>query len=559
MTSYELPANAREGMLRLRIEEQGNNLEELNISNCIVANPEDLLWYISGLQTLKTLRSVACPLSASFLLDSLLRSLETVTRLEFSLVDSKEDAEEQLAKVKHINHVTNERRNRETNLREVFVEVEGGENMDLLSAFLAYCPHVTHLHIHVLHPARSDVDLAKCVHIGEKLNNMEVFTLTCEALLPAPPECMQSLNLRNCAGIHGNLLFRVTGNGLNYALLRDLSHPSIPGEPVVLVAFDAPDLERQLHDAGSQHDWSRLQSLCIVLFSQCPDDTAYPAVGAAYDVALREFFAKFSSVTELNVSSFHFGDGIDFTELLATSALQRLRALCLPPCGMRQRGAVRRLCATISEIEDLDIRLNAGGRHQSCDSCEKQLLIETAHTSVFRVSRGRGRLTLCNVPDLASLSFLGNCQVPHLRFIDVSNNPRHDYNALATAICTNLSRCIRSLVVKFANVNLLDPGFTTSLNDAMSLEHLCLLSSARVQSQVAESIIKSLAQKLGSISYVHIHYVDEAGKEARLTWMRLLDGIAGQSHRGKVMAGKPCIMCSTQSFIALSKPRRREL
>nr|XP_050024154.1 uncharacterized protein LOC126518347 [Dermacentor andersoni] len=559
MTSYELPANAREGMLRLRIEEPGSNLEELNISNCIVANPEDLLWYISGLQTLKTLRSVACPLSASFLLDSLLRSLETVTRLEFSLVDSKEDAEEQVAKVKHINHVTNEKRNRETNLREVFVEVEGDENMEVLSAFLAYCPHVTHLHIHVLHPARSDVDLAKCVHIGERLNNMKVFTLTCEALLPAQPECMPSLNLRHCAGIHGNVLFRVLDNGLNYALLRDLSHVSIPGEPVVLVAFDTPGLERRLHDAGSQHDWSKLQSLCIVLFSQCPNDTVYPAVGAAYDVVLRDFFGKFSSITELNVSSFHFGDGIDFTELLATPALQRLRALCLPPCGMRQSGAVRRLVVTISEIEDLDIRLNMGGRHQTCDSCEKLLLIETADTSVLRVSPGRGRLTFFNVPNLASLSFLANCQVPHLRFIDVSDNPRFDYNALSTAICTSLNDCLRSLVVKFANLNLLDPGFTTSLNDVMCLERLCLLSNTRVQSQVAESIIKSLAHKLGSISYLHIHYVDEAGKEARLTWMRSLDGVAGQSHRGKIMAAKPCIMCSTQSFIALSKPRRREL
>ncbi|XP_049514989.1 uncharacterized protein LOC125941541 [Dermacentor silvarum] len=326
-----------------------------------------------------------------------------------------------------------------------------------------------------------------------------------------------------------------------------------------MVAFDTPDLEGRLHDAGSWHDWSDLRSLCIVLFSQRPDDTVYPAVGAAYDGVLRDFFGRFSSLSELNVSSFHFGDGIDFTELLSTPALQRLRALCLPPCGMRQSGAVRRLAISISDIEDLDIRLNVGGRHQSCHSCNQQLVIETADTSVFSVSTGQGRLTFCNVPNLASLSFLGSCQVPHLRFIDIDDNPCFDYNSLAKAICTNLNDSLRSLVVKIGSLNFLHPSFTSSLCGAVFLERLCLLSNTRLQSQVAESVIKSLAVKLGSISYLHMHYVDEAGREARLTWIRLLDGIAGQSHRGEVMAGKPCIMCSTQTFIALAKPRRREL
>ncbi|KAH7971125.1 hypothetical protein HPB49_019128 [Dermacentor silvarum] len=554
MTSYELPANAREGLLRLNIEEAKDNLQELNISNCIVANPDDLLWYISGMQTLQTLRSVACPLNASFLLDSLLRSLETVIHLEFSLVDNKEDAEEQLIKIRHIEHMANEHRNRETKLRKVFVEVAGEENMQVLSAFLMYCPHVTDLHIHMLHIARADVDVATCMRIVEGMHSLEVFTLTCEALLPTQPEPNRPLDLQYCAGIHGNVVFRKRQNGLNYALLRDLSRSSIavlPGEPTVMVAFDTPDLEGRLHDAGSWHDWSDLRSLCIVLFSQRPDDTVYPAVGAAYDGVLRDFFGRFSSLSELNVSSFHFGDGIDFTELLSTPALQRLRAA----------GAVRRLAISISDIEDLDIRLNVGGRHQSCHSCNQQLVIETADTSVFSVSTGQGRLTFCNVPNLASLSFLGSCQVPHLRFIDIDDNPCFDYNSLAKAICTNLNDSLRSLVVKIGSLNFLHPSFTVRVPCAARyFWSACAYCPTRGCSRrFAESVIKSLAVKLGSISYLHMHYVDEAGREARLTWIRLLDGIAGQSHRGEVMAGKPCIMCSTQTFIALAKPRRREL
>ncbi|XP_049514988.1 uncharacterized protein LOC125941540 [Dermacentor silvarum] len=562
MTTYEMPANARERMLRLNIEEARGNLQELDISNCIVANPEDLLWYISGLQTLHTLKSLACPLSASFLLDSLLRSLENVIHLEFSLVDSREDAEEQLMKVRHIAHVANARRNRETKLRKVFVEVAGEENMQVLSAFLMYCPHVTDLHIHMVHITRSDVDVASCVRTVEGLRSLKVFTLTCEALLPTRPEPVWSLDLQYCAGIYGNVVFRKRNNWLNYALLRDLFRTSIavlPGEPIVLVAFDTPDLEVWLDEAASQYDWSDLQSLCIALFSQNYDETVYPVVGAAYDAVLRDFFAKFSNLTELNVGSFHFGDGIDFTELLSTSALRRLRALCLPPCGMRQNCAVSRLAVTIGDIEDLDIRLNVGGRHQTCDSCSKQLLIQTAYASVFRVKTGHGRLTLCNVPNLASLDFLRNCHVAHLRYVDIDDKPRFDYMSLAKALCADVHVSLRSLVVKFGNIDFYDANFTTSLCTAVFLERLCLLSDTRLPPRFAEEMIKGMAIQLPSISYLHIHYVDEVGKEARLTWIRVLDDSAGKSQREQVIAGKPCIMCSTQTFIALSKPRRREL
>ncbi|XP_049514305.1 uncharacterized protein LOC125941326 [Dermacentor silvarum] len=181
---------------------------------------------------------------------------------------------------------------------------------------------------------------------------------------------------------------------------------------------------------------------------------------------------------------------IDFTELLSTSALRRLRALCLPPCGMRQNCAVSRLAVTIGDIEDLDIRLNVGGRHQTCDSCSKQLLIQTAYASVFRVKTGHGRLTLCNVPNLASLDFLRNCHVAHLRYVDIDDKPRFDYMSLAKALCADVHVSLRSLVVKFGNIDFYDANFTTSLCTAVFLERLCLLSDTRLPPRFAEEMIK---------------------------------------------------------------------
>ncbi|KAH8008787.1 hypothetical protein HPB51_004177 [Rhipicephalus microplus] len=94
-----------------------------------------------------------------------------------------------------------------------------------------------------------------------------------------------------------------------------------------------------------------------------------------------------------------------------------------------------------------------------------------------------------------------------------------------------------------------------------SFERVCLLSKTELQTSNAERTVEVMAGQLPSILYVHIYCVDsETARDTTVTWMRLREGHAGtHSRRGKVMLGKPCIMCSTQTFIALVKPCRRDL
>ncbi|KAH6941369.1 hypothetical protein HPB50_017108 [Hyalomma asiaticum] len=530
MSSYELPANANEDVLRRKVSEMECNLQSLNISNCIVAHPRSLLSILSSLKNLHTLSCIACPLQPSLLLDQLLSSLQKLTRLEFSLVEV-EDATEETIKIWDFRKV---HLGKKTSLCEMYVEVMNDDNMKLLLGFVEYSPLLKDIHIYITKYIRTDYGVISCLRIVETLKELAIFTLTCEAPSTTQSEPFtQPLDLQKCMRIHGTVLFRKSTNSLSYALLRDLATSPgsvLPIEPAVLVAVKRPDLEAQLFYASSRHNWSELQSLCLLLFLKGLRANVYPVVGVECTTVLREFFARMPNLVELNVSSFHF-DGVDFTELMPTAALQRLRALSLPPCGLSHQGAVRRLAQGLGDIEELDIRLNVDGRHNICFFCNDELAIELVDVSALNI--GSGRLTL---------------------------NPRFDYGALCKALRANDT--VRSIVVKLPDINLAEGSFETQLCPANALERLCIVTTTKLNASKAKMIVASMGRQLPSIFYLHIHYVDvETRTMTSVTWIRASEGDVAEkwSQPGKVMLGKPCIMCSTQTFVALPKPRCREL
>ncbi|KAH7935791.1 uncharacterized protein LOC119405111 [Rhipicephalus sanguineus] len=555
MSSYELPANASEDVLRSKIDEVQGNLHSLNISNCIVAVPALLLSLASGLRNLQTLSCIACPLKASLLLDRLLTSLQNVTQLDFSLVDAMDDAKEELFKIRHLGIV---HAGKQTNIRKMYVEVADKHNTQVLLLFLNYCPLLKDLHVHFVHDVSSDLCAATCSSIADHLLNLVIFTVTCEAPSTAQSDPRQPIDLRYCIDLHGNAVFRKSPLAFNCAQLRNVvlsPNSTFPLEPVVLVAVDRPDLGFLI--GVPRYNCSQLRSLCVLLYARNLDQAVYPTISTMHSTALRQFFAKLHNLVELNVSSFHFDDSVDFTELLAAPALQRLRALSLPPCGLRPEGAVRRLALRLGDVEDLDIRLNLDGRHKSCRSCDKELTIEPVDASAFR--NGSGRLTLSNVPNLVSVNFLPHFKMPHLRFIDDSDVPHFDYRALSMTLSS--SKTLRSLVIGMALINFSEMSFEFLLCPAIALERLCLLTKTKLATWKAHLVVEAMARQLPTIFYIHIHYVDvETGSETTVTWIGRHEGeAAGPSSRPSVMQKKPCIMCSTQTFVGLAKPHYREL
>lgn len=555
MSSYGLPTNAGDDVLRCKIAEVGDNLHSLDISNCIVAIPAFLLSVASDLSNLQAISCVACPLKVSLLLDRLLWSFENVTQLEFSLVDGKDDTKEELTKIQCLASV---HAGKETNIRKMYVEVSDKHNIRLLMRFLEYCPLLKELHVHFVHEVSPDWCALVCASIARDLPGSGTLTVTCEAPFTAYSDLRQPVDLRYCIKLHGTVVFRKNLRALNFAQLRDLAlspDTTLPLEPVVLVAVDSAELGFLI--GILQHNWSHLRSLCFLLYAGNIDQSAYPTVRPMHDSALRQFFARLLNLVELNVSSLHFGEGVDFTTLLTAPAMQRLRALSLPPCGLRSEGAVRRLALKLGDVEDLDIRLNMDGRHKKCPSCANELAIDPTDASAF--STGIGRLTLSNVRNLVSLNFLAHFKMAHLRFIDDSNVPRFGYKALSTAL--RACEALRSLVIRMSLIEFCVPSFETLLSPVSALERLCLLTKNKLRASYAEAVVEAMASQLPSIFYLHIHYVDvETGSKTSTTWIRLPEGeTAGRPSKGKVMSGKPCIMCSTQTFVALAKPRYREV
>ncbi|KAH6941152.1 hypothetical protein HPB50_014451 [Hyalomma asiaticum] len=548
MASYELPANANHDVLERKIDEVCHSLQTLNISNCIVAQQSLVMTSLRRLENLQTLLCVACPVRASLLLEHLLVPLHKVTHLEFSLVETLNNARDEIFQLRCM---AGRYGGRKTNLRKVYVEVADEVNVQVMLSFLIHCPLVKELHIHFLRNVPFNLDMV--AHLWR-------FTFTCEAPFTTQSGLDWPLTLKNCVDIHGNVARANPPEAFNCARLLDMAawpERALLLEPVVLVVIDQWDLGKCLRDAACRRRWEVLRSLCIVSFARSTTETVYPAVGAAHDADLRDFFSRLTNIVELNVSSFHFGDGIDFTTLLETPALQRLRALSLPPCALRASGAFGRLARGLGDIEDLDIRLNLDGRHRWCCFCDNELNIDGMDTSALRI--GSGRFTLSNVPKLASLDFLRHFHARSLRFIDVSERPRFDYKALSNFLRHNTH--LISLVVRLANIGFNEAFFQTSMTPGLALQRLCLLTRSKMKPELAEHRVVTMAQQLPRIFYFHVHYVDsDTDIEATVTWIRLPDDeVADVLQQGKVMHNAPCIMCSTQTFIALVKPHVREL
>ncbi|KAH6941643.1 hypothetical protein HPB50_021024 [Hyalomma asiaticum] len=255
MSSYELPANANEDVLRRK---------------------------------------------PSLLLDQLLSSLQKLTRLEFSLVEV-EDATEETIKIWDFRKV---HLGKKTSLCEMYVEVMNDDNMKLLLGFVEYSPLLKDIHIYITKYIRTDYGVISCLRIVETLKELAIFTLTCEAPSTTQSEPFtQPLDLQKCMRIHGTVVFRKSTNSLSYALLRDLATSPgsvLPIEPAVLVAVKRPDLEAQLFYASSRHNWSELQSLCLLLFLKGLHANVYPVTQLCPANALERLCIV--TTTKLNAS-----------------------------------------------------------------------------------------------------------------------------------------------------------------------------------------------------------------------------------------------------------------
>ncbi|KAK8769192.1 uncharacterized protein LOC144109666 [Amblyomma americanum] len=563
--NFRLPANAPASVLETHLNAHAATLLELHLTNNRITEADDLCRLIMRAKGLRTLECIASSVKARHLLRVIPRPLEHLTRLEFSMVDEEDEARRQIDQIgKPAGGVFSD--TVAGKIRCMYVEVAGDANFDLLELFLEYCPNVIDLHVHLV-SGNFNSAVLRCANVLANRPIMETFSFTSELPSPMPLEPPAALDFGHCAHACANVLYRREGQRWNCKRLRDLAtstEPALP-EPLIVVAVLENDLDEQIRQAALLNNWSAVHSLCLVLLSR-------PALGGPVHAAVsgtRLFHAithllrHFENLTELNVNSFHFAPAVDLTVLLANCSC-RLQALSLPPCALLPENALWRL-AECRTIEDLDIRSGYDGPRRACPGCVLGLNLNPFLFEKLSVSALRGRLTIYSEFTVHRLDFLVGSVLAELRIVDKSPNPVPDYRRLGWFLSVNPA--VRTLVLSYTGLNFTHRPFQTDILKLSQLRYLCILSEETASGEYAGGIVKEMSQAMKNLKVLHLHYHNLQDVPQQLTWLLdaedplvlqgLVAGPPGERRPGRIVHGMPCVLCSTQTFIGLKRPRNR--
>ncbi|XP_070380100.1 uncharacterized protein [Dermacentor albipictus] len=538
-------------------------LRALDLTNCILLEPNELPLHIAKCTGLQILRCVACPLRPSALLHLMLNRLPRLKEVEFSLVaETDVDSE-----IRELHNTTSQVPGAlARNLRRIYAEVSGDLNFKLLSALLSYCPKLDELRVHFVRGNFMNA-LLECNAILEQGVNLETFTFSSE--VPASNQRLPStpLDFTSCAAVCANVSYQKSSNMWNCVLLRDLAvgytNPIHLPQQLVLVAVHHAEgsTPEWIGLAGFGHFWTNVRQLCLLLFPAQPSDGFYATAGAVYRDSLRDFiFFKLQQVVEINISAFHFGPDLDLTALLQDGSLEHLRSLSATPCGLRRPSALRRLAQNCSDFKELDVRIDRRGSFVRCDVCEGAFFLDPEDMPEVQDSspvfhNALARLTLSDVHGHMSLWFIEICPAVSVRLSDCPSPSQTNYPSLGRLLDRNSS--LTCLVLRHDALPIGEACLLEAISCIASLEYLCLLSAAPLLNSIAELCVRAYSDSLKPhIKCVHVHYRNSTdGTEKRLTWMKQCHVPSG----GVLVRDGPCFLyCSTATFIGLAKPLNRD-
>ncbi|XP_054925468.2 uncharacterized protein [Dermacentor andersoni] len=548
---------------RINAMKPAGPIHELDLTNCILVEPEQLPLYIAKCTGLQCLRCVACPLRPSALLGLMLKPLQRLKEVEFSLV-ADTDVEYE---IRQVHHTASQMPGAlALNLRRMYVEVSDYLNFKVLSALLSYCPRLDELRVHFVHGTFFNA-LLECNVILEQCVNLETFTFSSEVSPPIQRLPSMPLDFTSCAAVCGNVTYQRSTNSWNCFRLEDLAvgsaHPLILPQQLVLVAVHQSEstTAQWIRLASLGHFWTNVRQLCLLLFPARPCALVCATADAAYRESLRDFISsKLQQIVELNISAFHFSPDLYLTELLQDGSLRHLQSLSATPCGLRRPSALRRLAQLCPEFKELDVRIAGRGSFVRCAVCEgecffnpEDLLEMQDGAPVFH--NVLARLSLSDLHGRLSLWFIVTCPAVSVRLSDCPNPSHPDYPSLGQLLTRNSS--LSCLVLQHDALAFGEACLLENISRIASLQYLCLLSAATLLDNDAEvSLLTFTASLKPHIKCVHVHYRTSVdGTEKRITWMKPLRAPGG----GVLVPDGPCFLyCSTATFIGLAKPLNRD-
>ncbi|KAH7951211.1 uncharacterized protein LOC119394138 [Rhipicephalus sanguineus] len=551
--------------------DQPENVHELELTNCVVADPDDLCRCVIRCTELRILYCVSCGIRLKCLIFTVLPKLPHLSHLELTL-DESVDREETLT----ILGMLRATKTISGSIRHLYVEVSGSLRIRVLSAMLQKLPNVTELHVHILREVMSEA-IRGVESLWRQTHSVQCFKMTSETPVeaqrePAADRPLEELDFGNWASVCGNLLVRRnprTRNCFRVSDLAVLAEPLHPTEPVIVVISNDEGVptQVQIREAGLRSRWCDVRSLTLVLVRSGDASQEVARANADIEGGLVTFFGRFKGdaggighLKELNLSSFHFEDEVDFMHVLSEAGLTTLTALSVTPCGIWHPGALGRLSTTCTELDDLDVRVYT--TYRTCSRCWQPLELSDVAGSHLN----RGRLTFSNVPDFASLDFLSTSHISELR---MSGKCKGDAMAHVRAVIQKVrpNALLRCLVLNFEDLDF-DQDTFKDLPMLLGLRFLCL-QTPNVHSVVAvEGFIEWVASHSYSLEVLHVHFTHNiTGLTERYTWVRNAETAeelqSGNDANppgpmpGTVFTDRPCVICSTQTFVGLIKPHNR--
>lgn len=262
---------------------------------------------------------------------------------------------------------------------------------------------------------------------------------------------------------------------------------------------------------------------------------------------LNELFDICESVVELNLNSVHFSDEIDCCCIVA-GTLPQLKALAVPRCALNRPLSFSVLASSCRLLEEVDVRVKLGCTTAECDGCVAPLDIEGGLAEQMRKVKLR-RFTLWNVECPAPEKFLRNLGVSELR---VSIPRTFSRRGVGGMLADN--ERLQFFVYEDRYLNLGSAVFLKEVTRLKNVRYLCLITHLRTRETVVYALLMRLQRHLLKLRTVHLHYSDDDRTIRRVTWIRLTPG-EPTSSRGIVLRERPCVLCSTSTFIGLIKPR----
>nr|XP_037286782.1 uncharacterized protein LOC119179757 [Rhipicephalus microplus] len=527
---------------------------DLDLTNCIDVDAQQVLPFITQCKQLRRLMFVACPILPSDVL-KLAVQLPHLEEIEFTILLP---GRLEFLEMRRLSALVASEGCVALKLHRVYVETGRKQNLKVLSTLLRCFPNANYLHVHLVsglfHEAVEECPILLVEHI-----QLDTFRLTSDLrsyILREPPA---ALDLAAYAAVSASFTYQKSINFRSCTTLRDLVTTSViclsmPFQ-MTLFAIDDRLAPEWFREASFKHNWSNVRQLCVVL-SPADSNLFYPAARGRYRASLAIFCTQLVQLVELNVSSFHFGPNVDVTIFLQDGRLPFLQSLSAPPCGFRDPTVLQCVAACCPDFKELDVRFERKDNVCRCFGCERrELFVELFRCSASPAFRnGLARLTLSEVHDAACQWFIECCRpVSTLR---LAGCPLElDYERISRALCHSIDPSC--LILKHRLLRFDDTDLLCNLFRFPDLQYLYLLLYTWAPESVLLDCVASVRRSLPLLKCLHVHYRCEQGSPVRdsVTWIRRQSGGVGED----LIRSGPCFQsCSTATFIGLAKPLNRD-